>query len=344
MPASAPNRLDLAPLSPRLEVLDADDQRCIFLNGYLTARYPCDDKTTERVLVTQLAEVLTLPDRQIAAAFGLHPVTVSRFRGLVRQGGAAALLPLKPGPKGPTKMTPQLEARCRTLRASGLSFRAIAAQVSSRKRSLSYVTVAALFQAPSGPPQQPTLPLETGVPPPDDTPPVESASFGAGRATRYAGAMLLLAALARLGLWSVFQNLGASTGPARRWGWAQTVAALVFCFALRFRSIEDWKNGRRRDLGVLLGEPSAPSVLSLRTKAKALAESVDPVAFSRAMFERYLALEPVWEGQYYVDGHFCPYYGQQPTPRGWDAKRRLAVKGHTDVYIHDARGRSLFLF
>ncbi len=45
-----------------------------------------------------------------------------------------------------------------------------------------------------------------------------------------------------------------------------------------------------------------------------------------------------------MDGHFCSYYGEQPTPRGWDAKRRLATKGHTDVYIHDARGRSLFFF
>ena len=95
---------------------------------------------------------------------------------------------------------------------------------------------------------------------------------------------------------------------------------------------------------MLLGQPSAPSVLTLRTKVKALAESVDPLSFSREMFRRYLALEPVWEGLYYVDGHFCPYYGQHPTPRGWDAKRRLASKGHTDVYLHDARGRVLFFF
>jgi len=156
--------------------------------------------------------------------------------------------------------------------------------------------------------------------------------------------MMLFAALTRLGLFDVFQDLGATAGPARRFGWAQTVASIVFCFALRFHSIEDWKNGRRRDLGVLLGEPSAPSLLSLRIKWKALAESVDPVALSRAMFTRYLALEPVWEGLYYGDGHFCPYYGRHPTPQGWDAKRGLAVKGHTDVYVHDAKGRSLFFF
>jgi hypothetical protein len=165
-----------------------------------------------------------------------------------------------------------------------------------------------------------------------------------GQPTRYAGAMMLYATMQRLGMWDVLTALGASAGPSRRFGWAQTVASVVFCFALRFRSVEDWKNGLRKDLGVLIAEPAAPSVLTMRTKVKALAQSVDPLAFSREMLQRYLALEPVWEGLYYVDGHFCPYYGQHPTPKGWDAKRRLATKGHSDVYLHDAKGRVLFFF
>src|SRR5215210_8790974 len=120
-------------------------------------------KGTERVVVTQLAEVLSLPDRQIAAAFDLHPVSLSRFRGLVRDGGAAALLPVKPGPKGPSKMTPQLEARCRSLRADGVSLRAIARQVSSAQKKISYVTVSNLFRTESAPPPQPALPLESAA-------------------------------------------------------------------------------------------------------------------------------------------------------------------------------------
>ena len=340
-----PLPLPIGPPTPRLEVVAVDDQRSVFLNGHLVARYPCDDKGTERVLVTQLAEVLTLPDAQIASAFDLHPVTLSRFRSQARHGGAAALMPRRTGPQKPHKMTPQLQARCRTLRAQGLSLRAIAERVSRPGRTISHVSVAALFPDQPAPPPQPALPLETTTPPePDDPSPGAAAGRGESRFTRYAGALLLYAALGRLDLWGVFQRLGAATGPARQFGWRQTVAALVFCFALRFRSLEDWKNGRRQDLGVLIGQPHAPSVLSLRSKVKALAESVDPLSLSREMFRRYLALEPVWEGLYYVDGHFCPYYGQHPTPRGWDAKRRLAVKGHTDVYLHDARGRVLFFF
>ena len=99
-------------------------------------------------------------------------------------------------------------------------------------------------------------------------------------------------------MWDIWAKLGAHAGPSRHFGWAQTVASIVFCFALRFRSVEDWKNGLRRDLGVLIGESSAPSVLTMRTKIKAVAESLDPVAFSRDLLQRYGALEPVWEGLY----------------------------------------------
>jgi hypothetical protein len=116
--------------------------------------------------------------------------------------------------------------------------------------------------------------------------------------SRYAGAMILHAALAQLGVWNVLAKLGAHAGASRRFGWAQMVASIVFCFALRFRSIEDWKNGLRPDLSVRIGEASAPSVLTIRTKIQAMAESLDPVAFSRDMLQRYLALEPVWEGLY----------------------------------------------
>jgi hypothetical protein len=240
-------------------------------------------------------------------------------------------------------MTPKLEARCRQLREEGLSSRAIAVRVSRPGRAISHVTVASLFKGEKEPKQQP-LAFEALVEPDEHPAPNPEAVFGQARSTRYAGGLMLYAALARLDLWGAFQRLGVMTGPARRYGWAQTVAAVVFCFALRFRSIEDSKNALRKDLGTLIGQDKGPSVVNLRFKIKALAESVDPAAISRELFRRYLQLEPVWEGLYYVDGHFCPYYGEHPTPKGWDAKRRLAVKGHTDVYIHDARGRALFFF
>lgn len=348
VPANTQAQISFTPAlaATRLEVIDVQDHRSVFLNGHLTARYTWDDKGTERIIATQLAEVLLLSDRRIAAAFGIHPVTLSRYAGQVRSGGAAALMPRKTGPKGPSKMTTRLEERCRSLRQEGLSFRDIAKRVSRSDRQISHVSVAALFKATQAEPKQQPLPSALVDVVPEPEPPATSTevAFSEPRETRYAGALMLYSALAQLDMWGVFRQLGADVGPTRRFGWAQTLATIVFCFALRFRSIEDFKNARRRDFGALIGEDHGPSVLSMRTKIKALAESTDPVAISRGLFQRYLAIEPVWEGLYYIDGHFCPYYGKHPTPRGWDSKRGLAVPGHTDVYIHDARGRALFFF
>jgi hypothetical protein len=73
-----------------------------------------------------------------------------------------------------------------------------------------------------------------------------------------------------------------------------------------------------------------------------LVESVDPDVVMRKLLESFVQLEPVWEGAYYIDGHFCPYSGGHPLPKGWNARRRLAEPGQTDVYVHDATGQALF--
>ena len=204
-----------------------------------------------------------LPDRQIAAAFQIHPVMLSRFRAMARCAGAAALVPSKSGPKSPSKMTPKIEGRCRALRQQGLSYRAIAQRVSHRGVRISHVTVAGLFREPSLPPPPETLPWAQDPAPPEaslpaataeaespcshECPPADADSstthiteLAAGQCqqNRYAGAMILYAALARLGVWDVWARLGANAGPSRRFGWAQTVGSIVFCFALRFRSVE----------------------------------------------------------------------------------------------------------
>jgi len=344
MPSGHPTA-SMPPPIPRLEVIDVGEQRAVHVGGHPVACYRHDDVGAERVVATQLAETLPLEGRDIAAAFGIHPVSLSRLRGQFRAAGAQALMPRRPGPKGPTKLTPRLRARVRELRSQGLSLRAIARRVSRPGREISYGLVALALKSAEAEPIPQRLPFEEPegeqLQPSDeaggaDRVPTES------RRSRYAGALMLFAAVARLDLWGAFRELGASVGPSRQWGWAETVATVVLCFALRFRSIEDSKNALREDLGVLLGRRRSPGVLTLRAKIAALAESVDPLALSRELFRRYLKLEPVWEGLYYADGHFCPYYGGQPTPKGWDCKRRLAVTGHTDAYVHDAHGRALF--
>ena len=71
------------------------------LNGHQVACYACEDRGTERVIATQLAEALPIKDMDIARSFGMHPVSLSRFKAQAREAGAAALMPKRLGPKGP---------------------------------------------------------------------------------------------------------------------------------------------------------------------------------------------------------------------------------------------------
>ncbi len=133
--------------------------------------------------------------------------------------------------------------------------------------------------------------------------------------SRYAGAMLLHVALTQLRVWQVFAEGGAHVGRTT-FSVAQVVGMVALGFALRLGSIERFKTALARDFGLLLGLRVVPCVQTLRTHVCALAESVAPEAIMRALLAACVHLEPVWEGAYYVDGHFTPYAGQAPVGKG----------------------------
>ncbi len=328
-------------LPPPLDVTRMGDVEVVHVGATPIAQYRVSDVTARRHVMVQLAEAAHVPGQEIAHRFGVTPVYVSQLRGRYRSAGSRVLTARRTGPKGPSKVTAAIAARVRALRGDGLSYHAIADALADQ-RLISYQTVRRiLLQAPDV-----QLPLAVEEPPisPADEPvatPAPVATDAPDGDTRYAGAMLLHVALTQLGLWSVFQSLGASVGrTALRVH--QVVGIVALGFALRLRSIEGFKTALRRDFGRVLGLRVAPGVQTLRTRLRALAESVDPASLMRMLAAAWIHLEPVWEGAYYIDGHFCPYSGGRPLPKAWNAKRRLVQPGHTDLYVHDATGRVLF--
>ena len=143
----------------RLEVTQVEEHRVVYVNGHQVAFYPCEDRGTERVIATQLAEALPIKDRDIAKSFGLHPVSLSRFKAQAREAGAAALMPRRPGPKGPSKLTAQLERQIHELAAQGLSCRTIAKRLCRARRKISYGLVASVLKREQSQAQAP-LPME----------------------------------------------------------------------------------------------------------------------------------------------------------------------------------------
>ena len=347
----SPNLATVQPLlfvPPGLDVTDAGDHQMVHLGATPIASFPVSDVCSRRHVIVQLAEAGSLKAADIAKAFDLTPVYVSQLRRRYRNEGAAGLQAGRRGPHGPMKVTPLIVTRVLELEKQGLGYKAIAAQLKKNGKNISYQTIRRILLQPR--PEQETLPPVQEAEPEKALAAITtvaaaaevSAAGGLSQGpTRYAGAMLLHVALGQLGLWSVFQSLGARLDRSRMAA-AQLVGIIALGFALRFKSVERFKIAVRRDFGMLLGLPGIPSVQTLRTHVGELVESVDPDAVMKKLLAAFVELEPVWEGAYYIDGHFCPYSGMHPLPKGWNARRRLAEPGQTDVYIHDATGRALF--
>ena len=324
---------------PYLSVTRTGDREVVHIGCTPIANHFASDVTSRRQVMVQLAEAGRLKALQIADCFGVTPVYLSQLRGRYRKQGSVALRSERRGPKGPMKVTPRLETRVRKLREKGMSYKAIAEEVSGQQK-ISYQTVRRILQNDE---VQQSLPkTEERLWPPselvDSTPVVKIPKEGE---SQYAGAMLLHVALGQLGLWSVFEKVGALVGQTKL-GVKQVVGTIALGFALRLRSIEGFKTALRGDFGILLGLAHVPCVQTLRTQVASLAESVEPDVVMRKLFEAFVELEPVWEGAYYVDGHFCAYSGGKPLPKAWNSKRRLVEPGQSDVYVHDASGRALF--
>jgi hypothetical protein len=327
----------LLKVPPALDVIRAGDHQVVHVGATPIASYPMADVVSRRHVIVQLAEAGTVKAVDIAAAFQVTPVYISQLRGRYRQDGSSGLQGGRRGPHGPMKVTPLIETRVVELHRKGLSYKSIAAQLQRNGKNISYQTVRRIIL--KGSPEQEILPV---IKEPEREEPLStSAEASPQGSTRYAGAMLLHVALEQLGLWSVFESLGARLDRSRMEA-AQLVGIIALGFALRFKSIERFKTAVRRDFGMLLGLSGIPSVRTLRTQVGDLVESADPDVVMRKLLESFIELEPVWEGAYYIDGHFCPYSGMHPLPKGWNARRRLAESGQTDVYIHDASGRALF--
>src|SRR5260221_5493855 len=98
----------------------------VSVHGLATFAWDAGDEAGRRLAAVQLVRLRAVSEAQAAAAFGVDPVTVWRWDQALAAGGVAGLVPARRGPKGASKLTPQLAARIRELDAAGATLREIA--------------------------------------------------------------------------------------------------------------------------------------------------------------------------------------------------------------------------
>jgi hypothetical protein len=98
------------PIGKRLWLVDGDGQRAVFLGAVAIHVFDADDRDAERVCIAMLSKAGLAFDVEIGAAFGVHRNTVARLARQLAVQGLAGVVAAKRGPKGPHKVTGEVEA------------------------------------------------------------------------------------------------------------------------------------------------------------------------------------------------------------------------------------------
>ena len=101
-----------AEIAPGVGLVTGEDGGgLVSVHGLATFAWDAGDEAGRRLAAVQLVRLRAVSQAQAAAAFGVDPVTVWRWDQALAAGGVAGLVPSRRGPKGASKLTPQLAAR-----------------------------------------------------------------------------------------------------------------------------------------------------------------------------------------------------------------------------------------
>jgi transposase len=344
-----------------------DGGAVVWVHGMATFCWSAGDEAGRRLAAVQLAELKAATQKQLAAAFGTDPVTVWRWADAYRRDGLAGLLPARRGPKGPSKLTPQLTARIRELAGTGKTQAAIAAGCGvsdfAVRTALGRVGIRAAAADPAagepeGEPggQEPAW-AQDALPVLPDVVPREAeralARFGLlgeGAApvfvpgARYplAGLLLALPALAGTGLAETARNV---YGRLKNgfYGLELVLVACVFLALLREPRAEGATRIPPAALGRVLGLDRAPEVKTIRRKLAGLAAAGKAADWQLAIARHHAAARPGTLGFLYIDGHARAYFGTREVQKMHLARLKHPGPGTEETWVTDTAGDPLLV-
>jgi hypothetical protein len=351
-------------------VEDSDGGR-VFLRGELVYAWSAHDVPLRRLAAVQLVANKAARVGDVAAAFGVDAGTLWRWGQHLSATGVSGLVPDKRGPKGPSRLSPQVVADITARRAAGTSYRKIATAT-----GVSYTSVRrACAPAGSGPaddsdhdvehdtsrdsdatmatedadPVGAQLPV---LPPPTDRDAERAAArwgklphaepvFAPAARVPLAGLLLAIPALQATGLLpcatQVFGGL--------RNGFYGLDTMLVEG-VLRALAGEPRAEGATRidpaALGRVLGLDRGPEVKTIRRKITDLAATGRAgellAAMAAAHVARLEASNPDLLAVFYVDGHVRAYQGAAKVAKTHLSRLKFPAPATVETWVSDASG------
>ncbi len=316
--------------------------------------FAADDRAARSAAVAMLARIGAASMIEVGQAFGLHRNTVARLSDRLERGGMAAVVPAKPGPKGPHKVTP--EVRRLIFENSSLGHEAVRRLVAERTRvQLSAVRILQLRREAQSRqtefPLAPTeAPAERETRAADAGPAVETAEvveLGEPAAVlperdrgRYMGATLYYPALQALGLLEAARDCFRLPG-SEVFGVRAVTLTLFYLSLFGKTTVEGAKHLPRWEFGPLVGSGRAPAVKTLRRKLAELVKQGQAGRFAELLSRRWVEQGLIATAYLYVDGHMKIYTGKRRLPEVWNSQRRMPLPGMLSYFVNDQQGRPL---
>jgi hypothetical protein len=348
--------------SARGSVVQRGSTTQVFVGGTLIGSFEDGEQFERNAILVQLADDPRCHLGRLADAFGMSTERLRQLRREYEQGGLEALRPGQSG--GPRRLSEREVTRLERLFAKGVRPREAHEQL--KVASLSTISrayrawrarrseVHAASSAPIGSAESRTLTLPGIEMLPTTSGDVEAPSTATavglvdevrgGAFVQHVGTWLLIAMVARLGLYKAAEKIAVNRAPFElvRVGFDATIAA----FAIGERALEGVRRLRTPTAKLLLQSTSVPSPESLRGLMDDLSADLGAVGLHFSMLRHYLdedrELAFGEPGVFYVDNHLRRYTGKHLIRKGWRMQDKRAVPGVSDYYVHDVDGRPLF--
>ena len=349
-------------------VAGADGGGLVSVHGLATFAWDAGDEAGRRLAAVQLVRLRAVSQAQAAAAFGVDPVTVWRWDQALAAGGVAGLVPARRGPKGASKLTPQLAERIAGLDAAGATLSEIAAatgvstfsvrnalgRVAARGQDTAAGTAAGSASLVAGDDEQrpgaavPVLPdpvprdgeralarwglLGEGAEP----------VFTAGARYPLAGLLLALPAMEGTGFLDAAREVYGRLKDGF-YGLTATLLTLVFLALAGEPRAEGATRIPPAALGRVLGLDRAPEVKTIRRKLGEIAAAGKAADLIMALARRHAAARPDTLGFLHIDGHARVYYGTRQVQKTHVARLKFPAPATAETWVTGQDGDPVFM-
>jgi len=163
-----------------------------------------------------------------------------------------------------------------------------------------------------------------------------------GASLPFAGALLVLPALAATGLLDAFSEV---YGAARAafYSLRALVLTLVFTALIGEPRAEGLRRLSSADIGRLIGLDRAPEVGTLRRRMEELAKKGCSAGLLRSLAKRHLQRTGDY-GTFYIDGHARAYFGKSRLPKAHLARARLSGPAEVGTWVCDKSGQGVLVW